>query len=248
MTSIQLLSFNFLHFYVNSIFYNSFLFLSFFKCYFCVQDNLSGARIHRRGSDNGKSFMSIPMSMMGMSNKVTFGQHLHLTAKVFNKNTEASRDVRALTIAPIEKFAAAAPSRGMTSVHVRLLSWQSVKHGDLELFSDTMPSDLGLDSLTDGAGSGSSSPLSVKSKWRLNGKTMVTRAGKLLAGNLESSLPIRNGEIVVVESDGKFMAIAKGWWMGWFSTTPRRSGAFQIEILERNEGSSNHSTHILGPT
>ena len=180
--------------------------------------------------------MSIPMSMMGMSNKVTFGQHLHLTAKVFNKNTEASRDVRALTIAPIEKFAAAAPSRGMTSVHVRLLSWQSVKHGDLELFSDTMPSDLGLDSLTDGGGSGTSSPLSVKSKWRVNGKRMVTQAGKLLAGNLESSLPIRNGEIVVVESDGKFMAIAKGWWMGWFSTTPRRSGAFQIEILERNEG------------
>jgi hypothetical protein len=40
----------------------------------------------------------------------------------------------------------------------------------------------------------------------------------------------------VVETNGKFMAVAKGWWISWCSPTPRRSGAFKIEILERGEG------------
>jgi hypothetical protein len=31
------------------------------------------------------------------------------------------------------------------------------------------------------------------------------------------------------------MSVTRGWWMGWTSSEPRRSGAFKIEILERSQ-------------
>ena len=189
------------------------------QCHFSLRDEAShdGAT----GGNGGKkrSFMS----MIGITGKVIFGQNLTLTAKVYSKN-EDNRDVRALTISPIDKFAAAAPSRALMSAQMRLLSWHSVKLGDSELFSEMDGSESGLDLST----SGSSSP------GRSSKFSQVT--GKLVKRNLDSSLPIRNGDMVVVESEGKFMAVAKGWWISWCSPTPRRSGAFKIEILERGEG------------
>ena len=187
----------------------------------------------RRHSD-GK-FMSMVNTISNSLNKINFGQNITLFAKVYSKKTD-SRDVRPLTISPVSQFAAAAPSRGLMdgqSLSVRLLSWHSVKAGDSEMFSEngTPSEDFG----DAGSWSGRSAQSSPKS--RLGAKGVVAQvAGKLLARNLDSSLPVRNGDIVVVESDGKFMSVAKGWWMAWYSSTPRRSGAFKIEILERGEG------------
>lgn len=30
------------------------------------------------------------------------------------------------------------------------------------------------------------------------------------------------------------MSVVRGWWISWASTSPRRSGAFTIEILEKS--------------
>ena len=217
----------------------------------CTKDTHSDSRGRESG---GKSSL---MSFIGMSNKTFFGQNLILNAKVFSKKSD-SRDVRALVIAPVDfnhtKFAAAAPSRGSMldkidggQITVRLLSWHSVKVGDVEVFSENEgpPSEgsSNTPSAKSSAKSGQSSPTMKRKDTQKGSSTgsptpsMVSQvATKLLNRNLEFSLPIRNGEVVVVESDGKFMSVAKGWWMAWFSTTPRRSGAFKIEILERGEG------------
>lgn len=31
----------------------------------------------------------------------------------------------------------------------------------------------------------------------------------------------------------RFMSVARGWWMAWYSPIPRRSGAFIIEITDK---------------
>ena len=227
------------------------------QCHFSTReiDCTSDAPLDsNRRHGGGKSSL---MSLIGMSNKTFFGQNFILNAKVFSRKSD-SRDVRALVIAPVDfnhtKFAAAAPSRGSMldkidggQITVRLLSWHSVKVGDVEVFSENegSPSESSSNtpSAKSSAKSGQSSPTIKRKeiqKGNNNGSntpSMVSQvATKLLNRNLESSLPIRNGEMVVIESDGKFMSVAKGWWMAWFSTTPRRSGAFKIEILERGEG------------
>jgi hypothetical protein len=70
--------------------------------------------------------------------------------------------------------------------------------------------------------------------------------------------PIKNGDIILLETDGmyvntsvvalnqyatwspnvaclmvRYMSVTKGWWLAWSSSTPRRSGAFIVEILEK---------------
>lgn len=44
---------------------------------------------------------------------------------------------------------------------------------------------------------------------------------------------IKNGESVVLQHDGNFMSVSKGWYVSWSSDKPRRSGAFVIEIVTK---------------
>ena len=44
---------------------------------------------------------------------------------------------------------------------------------------------------------------------------------------------VRDKDQVVIECEGKYLSVAKGWWLAWSSDVPRRSGAFTIEITER---------------
>lgn len=44
---------------------------------------------------------------------------------------------------------------------------------------------------------------------------------------------VQNGEHVVLESNGCFMSVSKGWYVSWASDKPRRSGAFTIEIIKK---------------
>ena len=57
-----------------------------------------------------------------------------------------------------------------------------------------------------------------------------------MVSSFESSLAgqkIKNGENVVLENDGHFMSVSKGWYVSWTSEKPRRSGAFIIEIIKK---------------
>lgn len=44
---------------------------------------------------------------------------------------------------------------------------------------------------------------------------------------------VRDGDEVMVECEGNYLSVAKGWWLAWSSPQPRRSGAFTIEITEK---------------
>jgi hypothetical protein len=159
-------------------------------------------------------------SLIGLTNKVNYGQNLTLTCK----NTKTDDDVRPLVVAPVEKFAAAAPAKsavkelssGSGSVQVRLQMWSNVS----SLVSENGMSDV------DHNGYGSSTSGSPN-KSRVG--EVLSNANKLLSkGFAESGSPIKNGDIVIIECDGKFMAVTRGWWMGWSSPVPRRSGAFKV--------------------
>eukprot|EP00596_Hydrurales_sp_CCMP1899_P005329 CAMPEP_0119044460 /NCGR_PEP_ID=MMETSP1177-20130426/31605_1 /TAXON_ID=2985 /ORGANISM="Ochromonas sp, Strain CCMP1899" /LENGTH=428 /DNA_ID=CAMNT_0007014583 /DNA_START=166 /DNA_END=1452 /DNA_ORIENTATION=+ len=160
-----------------------------------------------------------------------YGHHLTLTAKV----ATATAGVRGLFVSPIEKFAAAAPIHQLavpsilsSAMYVRMLSWNAVNAaaapsvGGSELGdTSTAQSELGDTSTT---------PAQSRSRG------LISSASRLYKSAFEpSEESIKNGDLVVIECDGKFMSVTRGWWMAWSSTAPRRSGAFRIEILERNE-------------
>lgn len=44
---------------------------------------------------------------------------------------------------------------------------------------------------------------------------------------------VEHGDRLVLECDGKFMTIYRGWWLAWNSKEPRRSGAFRVEVLDK---------------
>jgi hypothetical protein len=58
--------------------------------------------------------------------------------------------------------------------------------------------------------------------------SMVSTFENSLAGQ-----KIKNGESIVLENNGHFMSVSKGWYVSWASDKPRRSGAFVIEIIKK---------------
>lgn len=67
--------------------------------------------------------------------------------------------------------------------------------------------------------------------WREDASDTVS-----MVSSFENSLAgqkIRNGESVVLENNGHFMSVSKGWYVSWTSEKPRRSGAFVIEIIKK---------------
>ena len=54
--------------------------------------------------------------------------------------------------------------------------------------------------------------------------------------SFESSMAgqkIKHGESVVLQNNGCFMSVSKGWYVSWASDKPRRSGAFVVEIIKK---------------
>lgn len=47
-----------------------------------------------------------------------------------------------------------------------------------------------------------------------------------------AQIPIRDGDLVVIVCDDKYMSVTRGWWMLWSSDEIKRSGAFKIEITQ----------------
>jgi hypothetical protein len=73
--------------------------------------------------------------------------------------------------------------------------------------------------------------------WReRTNSTSTSTSNNDTVAKLELSLSgqkIQNHDSIVIENQGRFMSVARGKWISWSSTNPRRSGAFKIEIIEK---------------
>jgi hypothetical protein len=74
-------------------------------------------------------------------------------------------------------------------------------------------------------------PAGVSSSSLLDGGK-ATQSALTPTKNMSKTL-VKDKDTVYLECDGKYLSVAKGWWLAWSSDVPRRSGAFTIEITER---------------
>ena len=157
------------------------------------------------GEDEGprdRSNTHLRSLISNIKGEARYGHHLTLTAKVASANA----DVRGLFVSPVEKFAAAAPFQQLavpsilnSAMYVRLLSWNAVN-------AAAPPSEMGGSELGDtntvySANSGySPEPTPALSRSR----GIIDTANRLYKGALQQSTEsIRNGDLVVIECDGK---------------------------------------------
>jgi len=174
-------------------------------------------------------------SLLNTKGEARYGELVCLIAKV----PKATPDAKTLNISPVEKFAAATPAHPMITptATIKLLPWNTtIAAFSSDGFSDT--------SLPDSVVSSNNNPHHYKQS-----KSFFTFNKKVTSNNdssnnsnynsnikpdiPEQGKPIRNGDIVIIECDNKYMSVTKGWWIAWTSSVPRRSGAFTIEIMER---------------
>jgi len=172
------------------------------------------------GEGNGNSRMPNFRSLLNIKGDAHFGDKLILTARVPNALSDSKAN---FYVNSFDKFAAAAPAQPSSQqVVIQLISWDRVRQAfaNQDGFSET----------GEIVSSSSSSPAVGAFK---NGKQNYSDISGLLAGGSNNSVPVRNGDQVVIECEGKYMSVTRGWWMAWSSATPRRSGAFTVEIIER---------------
>lgn len=157
-------------------------------------------------------------SLLNTKGDVHFRDKLILTARV----PKASSDSKAFYVNSIDKFVAAAPSQPSTQHSVvQLVSWDKVRQA--------YATQEGLSENGDVASSGMS-PGNVTKNSKASG-SLVASVGGGSSGS--ANTPVRNGDQVAIECDGKYMSVTRGWWMAWSSSAPRRSGIFIVEIVER---------------
>jgi len=53
--------------------------------------------------------------------------------------------------------------------------------------------------------------------------------------------PIHIGDVVTLQNRGNYLSLKDGWWFRWTSCTPKRSGSFTVDIIDRAGGSSRGS-------
>jgi hypothetical protein len=171
------------------------------------------------GIGSPRANAAVPFYQSLLSNRVDikYSDSYYLTAKI----PFAGSDAKAFNICSVEKFAAASPLP--TNLTVKLHPW---KEEDDDAKSSL--SDSGAESKY------SSGPPNIQRQnsppkpfWRK--KLHLPRVMK----RSEPSQHVHNGDIVVLECDSKYVSVTRGWWLSWTSPTPRRSGAFMIEIIER---------------
>jgi hypothetical protein len=138
-----------------------------------------------------------------------YGHHLTLTAKA-----TASTGVKGLFVSPIEKFAAAAPIHQLavpsilsSAMYVRMLSWNAVNAAAAPSVGG---SEFGDTSTVHSSDFSPSTPAQSRSRG------LISSASRLYKSAFEpSEESIKNGDLVVIECDGKFMSVTRGWWMAW---------------------------------
>jgi len=129
----------------------------------------------------------------------------------------------------IDKFAAAAPNSNlqllnMNTSTIKLHPWE-------EDVSSTRTAD-GLSENGDSVPSTSPTPSSHKPSISSTTSSGLFHKRKH-TDYLSAGQPIYHGDVVVLECNGRFMSVARGWWMGWSVSEPKRSGAFIVEIVEK---------------
>lgn len=145
--------------------------------------------------DRANTFRSLLGNIKGV---VKYGQHFTLTAKV------SSAEGAGLFVAPVNSFAAAAPIHQLavpsilsSAMYVRIISWNAVSDSAGQSVAGSEFGDHKSDS---GRSDFTSYPHSVSPSQRI----MQTVTSKLYKNSLEfPAEPIRNGDIVVIECDGK---------------------------------------------
>ena len=167
-------------------------------------------------------------SLLNTKGEARYGELVCLIAKV----PKATPDAKTLNISPVEKFAAATPAHPMITptATIKLLPWNATNAAfSSDGFSDT--------SLPDSVVSSNNNYQQSKGFFifnkKVNNNDSNTKSNYIKPDIPEQGKPIRNGDIVIVECDSKYMSVTKGWWIAWTSSVPRRSGAFIVEIMER---------------
>ena len=141
--------------------------------------------------------------MSNMKGEARYGHHLTLTAKVATANA----DVRGLFVSPVEKFAAAAPIHQLavpailsSAMYVRLLNWNAVNAAAAP--SEAGGSEIGDNNTNRSSATSSVAPVPTAALSR--SRSIIDTASRLYKGALEPSTEsIRNGDLVVIECDGK---------------------------------------------
>jgi len=134
------------------------------------------------------------------------------------------------SVGSIDNYAAAAPPPAGYSLDsfwgssskevVHFIPWAAAEEGD--------------DDRSDIAHSEISVATGRESKHSSGGMFGFWKPNKLQPHLHMSAAPLHDGDMIVIANGkGGFMSVRQGWWMGWGSAEPRRSGAFVIEIVER---------------
>jgi hypothetical protein len=223
------------------------------NCYIHVKEE---EKINRRGSvtavdtsgEGGET--KEKKSLLGSilhKPEVKFGEFLVCSAKIAT-NPDAKMNFQ---VSCVDKFVAGAPFANMqlNNTTIRLHPWSSkmIQNG-------VSGGESGAD------GEGGAHPTGVGHHRSISNETEISNdndsnsiASASVAGgraklqkrssiffrnnkneNLEYiGKPIHHGDIVVLETNAKYMSVTRGWWMAWNSNEPRRSGAFMIEIMEK---------------
>jgi hypothetical protein len=179
--------------------------------------------------------------------EVKYGEFLLCSAKIAS-NPDAKMNFQ---VSCIDKFVAGAPVANvqLSNTTIRLHPWSSKtiqngisgenggegKEGD---GGGAHPTTVGhhrsISNETDENDSNSIASASVA-----GGRAKLQKRSSIFFRNNKNDAleyigkPIHHGDIIVLETNGKYMSVTRGWWMAWNSNEPRRSGAFMIEIMEK---------------
>ena len=165
-------------------------------------------------------------SLLNTKGEARYGELVCLIAKV----PKATPDAKTLNISPVERFAAATPAHPMIlpTASIKFIPWDAAN----AVFSADGFSDTSLpDSVVSSNGN-----YQKKGFFNFPKKAKTNSIDNFIGAKVdlpEQGKPIRNGDIVIIECDSKYMSVTKGWWIAWTSHIPRRSGAFIVEIMER---------------
>lgn len=148
-----------------------------------------------------------------LKSQAKYGDSFVLSAKI----NLALSDKKAFHVKLNEKFVTASIANTLAPPLVRIVNWNTTENCNSDTFSEIGDN---ISVVTPSI----SSPVNKKPYQ----KDIASEYFDALTGT-----PIKNGDTIVIESEGKYMNVVRGWWMGWSSLLPRRSGAFVVEIIER---------------
>lgn len=154
------------------------------------------------------------MSMLNSKAEVKYGADYILLAN--HPASAVTANVKPFYPQLVDKFLAATVSQ-QSNTPLRIEKWTNYSD------SSDLASEVGSANLTP----------SIKSNSASRRPVVETFTSILKLKPRDDSESIHDGDLVVFETQGKYLSVTRGWWLAWNSPTPRRSGAFVVEVLER---------------